>query len=135
MNMTTTTIVVIVVVALLLLAALAWVARNKRNQHRHIEAETIRGQARDDSRQVVQREARADETAAKARVAQAEADIKTAQAKGLQQEAAGHRHEASTSREGLDEQFHRADALDPATPASKNRPTGQGEPQSATTPR
>ncbi len=87
--MTTNTIVLIVVVvliALLLIAALAWVARNKRNQHRHTEAESIRGEARDESRHVAQREARAEETAAKARAAQAEADIRTAQAKGLQQE-------------------------------------------------
>lgn len=119
--MTTTTIVVIVVIAvaaLLLLAALVVIGRNKRNQHRHTEAETIRDQARVDDRDVTQREALAEETAAKARAAQAEADIKTAQAKGLQQQAAGHLSEATASREDLDERFDHADALDPATPAS-----------------
>jgi len=106
--MTATTIVVIVDVALaalLFLGVLAWVSRTKRNDHRHAEAEaeTIRGQAREENRHVAQREARAEETAAKARAAQAEADIKTAQAKGLQQQAAGHRSEAVTSRHDLDE--------------------------------
>lgn len=116
--MSTTTIVVIVVVAvaaLLLLAVLARVARTKRDQHRHAQAETLRDQAREEDRHVTQREALAEETAAKARAAQAEADVKTAQAKGLAQQAAGHRSEATTSREGLDERFDRADALDPAT--------------------
>jgi hypothetical protein len=130
--MSTTTIVMIVGVALavlLLLGVLAWVARNKRNDHRHAEAETIRGEAREETRHVVQREARAEETAAKARAAQAEADIKTAQAKGLQQQAAGHRSEAVTSREDLDEQFDRADALDPATAASETRSSTHDEPQ------
>jgi uncharacterized protein HemX len=130
--MTTTTIVVLVGVALaavLLLGVLGWVARNKRNDHRHTKAETIRGQAREEGRHVVQREARAEETAAKARAAQAEADIKTAQAKGLQQQAADHRSEAVTSREDLDEQFDRADALDPAAAASDTRSSNHDEPQ------
>ena len=43
-----------------------------------------------------QREALAEETAAKARAAQAEADVKAAQASGLQQQAAVHRGEAVT---------------------------------------
>ena len=130
--MTTNTIIVIVGVALaalLLVALLVWVARNKRNQHRHDKAETIRGQAREEDRQVTQREARADETAAKARAAQAEADIKTAQAKGLQQQAAGHRSEAVSSRDDLNEQFDRADALDPATAASDTRSSRNDEPR------
>ena len=136
--MTTSTIVMIVGVALaalLLLAGLAWVARNKRNQHRHNEAETIRDQAREESRHVIQREARADETAAKARAAQAEADIKIAQAKGLQQQAAGHRSEATTSRDQLNEQFDRADDLDPATPTSDDRSAAHDEPQATAGPR
>jgi hypothetical protein len=132
MNMTTTTIAVIVVIALaalLLLAALVVLGRNKRNQHRHTKAETLRDQAREENRHVTQREALAEETAAKARAAQAEADIKTAQAKGLQQQAAGHRSEATTSRGDLNEQFERADALDPAIAASDTRSSTHDEPQ------
>ena len=73
-------IVVIAVVALVLIAAIAWVARNKRNQHRRVEAGDIRDKAAEEYHKVGQREALADETAAKARVAQAEADAKTAHA-------------------------------------------------------
>lgn len=126
--METETIVLIVVIALaalLLLAALGWIAVSKRNQHRHHEAETIREQAREDGRHVSQREALADETAAKARAAQAEADIKTAQAKGLQQQAAGHRREAVSSRDDLNEKFERADTLDPATPSASADPAAR----------
>lgn len=136
--MTTNTIVLIVVVvlvALLLIAALAWVARSKRNQHRHTEAESIRGEARDESRHVAQREARAEETAAKARAAQAEADIRTAQAKGLQQEAAGHEREAVSSRNDLNEKFDRADTLDPATPSPQSSPTADHTQQPTAGPR
>jgi FtsZ-interacting cell division protein ZipA len=130
--MNTNTIILIVVVALAALALAAvvvWAARSKRDQQRHDEAETIRGEARDESRQVAQREARAEETAAKARAAQAEADVKTAQAKGLQQQAAGHRRDATTSRQGLNEQFDRADTLDPATDAPNGRNAAHGKQQ------
>ncbi len=135
--MTTTTLVVIgiVVLAALLLGALAWLARAKRNQHRHAEAETIREQGHEENRLVAQREALAEETAAKARAAQAEADVKTAQAKGLQQQAAGHRSEAVASRDDLNEKFDRADALDPATPPSEPRSSTHEEPQPTAGPR
>lgn len=115
---TTVLIVVVVVVAILLIAALVWVARNKRNQHRHIEAGKIREQAMEETLHVRQREALADETAARARAAQAEADVKAAQATGLQQQSAAHRNEASTSRDELNQEFERADKMDPAAQTS-----------------
>ena len=131
--MTTTSIVLIVVVAvvaLLLIATIAWVARNKRNQHRHVEADKIRDQAKDETLQVKQREALADETAAKARAAQAEADVKAAQASGLQQQAAAHRSEAATSRDQLNEQWERADKMDPASQTPETpRTADRKEPQ------
>jgi uncharacterized protein HemX len=131
--MTTSTIVLTVIVAvaaLALITALVWVARNKRNQHRHVEAEQIRDQAKEETLRVRQREALADETAAKARAAQAEADVKAAQASGLQQQAAAHRSEAVTSRDQLNEQWDRADKLDPASHASETPETAtQKEPQ------
>jgi hypothetical protein len=131
--MTTSTIVLTVIVAvaaLALITALVWVARNKRDQHRHVEAGQIRDQAKEETLRVRQREALADETAAKARAAQAEADVKAAQASGLQQQAAAHRSEAVTSRDQLNEQWDRADKLDPASPASETPETAtQKEPQ------
>ena len=114
--MTTSTIVLIVVVAvaaILLIAAIAWVARNKRNQHRHVEAGDIRDKAAEQSHEVGQREALADETAAKARVAQAEADAKAAQATGLQHQAQVRRTDAATARDEVNQEFERADKIDP----------------------
>jgi FtsZ-interacting cell division protein ZipA len=130
--MATSTIVLIViaaVVAILLIAGLTWVARNKRNQHRHVEADKIRQDAQQETLHVKQREALAEETAAKARAAQAEADVKAAQASGLQQQAAVHRGEAVTSREHLNEQWDRADTLDPASPTSDTSAAAHDEPR------
>jgi len=119
-------IVVIVVAAIVLIGAITWVARNKRNEHRHVKADKIRDAAKEETLQVRQREALADETAAKARAAKAEADVKAAQASGLEQQAAAHRSEAATSRDQLNEQLGRADKMDPAsqtpeTPKSADR--------------
>jgi FtsZ-interacting cell division protein ZipA len=121
---TTVLIVVAAVVAILLIAGLTWVARNRRNQHRHVEADNIREDARHETLHVKQQEALAEETAAKARAAQAEADVKAAQAAGLQQQAAVHRGEAVTSRDHLNEQWDRADTLDPASGAAETPPSG-----------
>ena len=137
--MSTTSIVLIVlaaVVAILLIATIAWVARNKRTQHRRVEAGDIRDKAAEQSHKVGQREALADETAAKARVAQAEADAKTAHAKGLQHQAQVGRSEAATARDGVNQEFERADKIDPdsQTPddtprqASETRATPRGTP-------
>src|ERR1700727_2853058 len=128
--MATSTIVLIVVVAVaavLLIAGLTWAARNKRNQHRHVEADKSRQDAQQETLHVKQREALADETAAKARAAQAESDVKAAQAAGLQQQAAVHRGEAVTSRDHLNEQWDRAHTLDPASQAGSD--THSDEPQ------
>jgi Tfp pilus assembly protein PilE len=114
--MSTTSIVLIVlvaVVALLLIATIAWVARNKRTQRRRVEAGDIRDKAADESHKVGQREALADETAAKARVAQAEADAKTAHATGLQHQAQVRRGDAATARDEVNQEFKRADTIDP----------------------
>ncbi|MEU4345769.1 hypothetical protein AB0H00_31745 [Nocardia sp. NPDC023852] len=114
--MTTTTIVVIVVVviaAILIVAALTWLVLNKRKEHRRVEAAGIREKATEQSHEVGQREALADETAAKARAARAEADVRAAQAAGLQERAAAHRGEAVTSRDELKQEFERADKIDP----------------------
>ena len=60
---------------------------------------------------------------------QAEADVKAAQATGLQQQAAAHRSEAATSRDHLNEQWGRAEKLDPATPTDKTPRSTHKEPQ------
>jgi len=125
---TTVSIIVAAVVAILLIAVVIWVARNKRNEQRHVEADKIREDAREKTLQVKQQEALAEETAAKARAAQAEADVKAAQASGLEQQAAVHRGEAVNSRDHLNEQWDRADTLDPSA-ASDTRSAAHDKPQ------
>ena len=109
-------IIVAVVVVIAIVAALLWVARNRRDERRHIEAEQIREDVADKSLQVGEREARAEETAAKARMVQAEADAKAAEASALQHHAAQHRKEATSSREELNQQRDHADTIDPKVP-------------------
>jgi FtsZ-interacting cell division protein ZipA len=128
--MTTSTIVLIVVIAvaaILAIAAIAWVARNKRTQHRRVEAGDIRDKAADESHRVGQREALADETAAKARVAQAEADAKTAHAAGLQHQAQVRRTDAASARDEVDQEFERADKIDPDTHTNGDTPREDSE--------
>ena len=128
--MTTNTIVLIVVIAvaaLVLIAAIAWVARNKRTQHRRVEAGDIRDKAAEESHKVGQREALADETAAKGRAAQAEADAKTAHAKGLQHQAQVRRSDAATARDEVNQEFERADKIDPDTHTNGDTPRQDSE--------
>jgi FtsZ-interacting cell division protein ZipA len=128
--MTTSTIVLIVVVAvaaILAIAAIAWVARNKRTQHRRVEAGDIRDKAADQSHKVGQREALADETAAKARAAQAEADAKAAHAAGLQHQAHIRRSDAATARDEVNQEFERADKVDPDTQTPDDKPRQDSE--------
>ena len=130
--MTTSTIVLIVVIAIaaiLAIAAIAWVARNKRTQHRRVEAGDIRDKATDESHKVGQREAFADETAAKARVAQAEADAKTAHAAGLQHQAQVRRNDAATARDEVNQEFERADKIDPDSQTPDDKPRQGSETQ------
>ena len=132
--MTTNTIVLIVVVAvaaILLIAALAWVARNKRTQHRRVEAGDIRDKAAEQSHEVGQREALADETAAKARAAQAEADAKAAHATGLQHQAEVRRSDAATARDEVNQEFERADTMDPDTHTNGDTPRQDSETREA----
>jgi hypothetical protein len=111
-------IVVVVVAAVLLAAAIAWVARKKRTEHRRVQAGDIRDKAVEQSHEVGQREALADETAAKARAAQAEAEALTAHAAGLQHQAQVRHTEAATSRSDVNREFERADKIDPDSPTS-----------------
>ena len=128
--MTTSTIVLIVVVAVvavLLIAAIVWVARKKRTQHRRVEAGDIRDKAVEQSHKVGQREALADETAAKGRAAQAEADANAAHATGLHHQAEVRRTDAATARDEVDQEFERADTMDPDTQTPDDKPRQNSE--------
>ena len=147
--MTTSTIVLIAtvaVVAVLLIAAVAWVARNRRTQHHRVEAGEIRDKAAEQSHKVGQREALAEETAAKARAAQAEADAKAAHATGLQHQAQIRRSDAANARDEVNQEFDRADKMDPdtqtddtahtdSTPRGATRETFNGKEAPPVTPR
>ena len=105
--------IIVAVVAVVIVALAIWALLHRRTQHRRGEAADIRDKARDASFQVGQREALAEETAAKARVAAAEADVKSAEAERLQQRAGARSSDAATSREELNTEWERADAIDP----------------------
>jgi FtsZ-interacting cell division protein ZipA len=116
--MTTSTIILIaaiVVAVILLIAVIARVARNKRTQDHRVEAGDIRDKAAEQSHKVGQREALAEETAAKARAAQAEADAKAAHATGLQHQAQMCSSDAATARDEVNQEFARANKIDPDT--------------------
>jgi FtsZ-interacting cell division protein ZipA len=106
-------IVIAAVVAVLLIAAVIFAASKARRRRHERQADEIREQAKVETARVDRRQALADETAAKARAAQAEAEAKAAEAARLQERAATHHSDAATSREQLQEQFKRADSIDP----------------------
>lgn len=106
-------IIVVIVAAALLITAIAWNARKKRTEHRRVQAGDIRDKAVEQSHEVAQREALADETAAKARAAQAEAEAMAAHSAGLQHQAQARRTDAATSRDEVNREFERADKIDP----------------------
>jgi hypothetical protein len=125
--MATSTIIEIVFAAVAVIAvliALGVVARHKRTEHRRVQAGQIRDAAAEQAHTVGRREALAEETAAKARVAAAEADAKSAHARGLAHQAEERRSGAATARGEVDEQFQRADTLDPDTRESDAHESG-----------
>jgi type VI protein secretion system component VasK len=119
--MATTTIIEIAIAAVAVIAVLivaGVVLRRQRTEHRRNQAGEIRDDAAVQAHQVAQGEALADEVAARARVAAAEADASSAHAAGLQHQAEVRRGAAATARDEVNEQFRRADALDPDTDAA-----------------
>ncbi|MDT5125710.1 MAG: hypothetical protein QOG79_5501 [Mycobacterium sp.] len=142
--MATSTIIAVVLVAVaavLILTALGFVLVHKRTDRRRVEAGDIRHRAAEQSHEVGQREALAEETAAKARIAQAEADAKTAHASGLQHQAQARRSDAATARDDVNQEYRRADTIDPDaqngdapaqdTPARETRQGTPADTQSA----
>ena len=89
MDSTTTVWIVVAIAAVIVIAALVFAARNRRNQHRHVEAERIREDVTTHVAKVDKREALADETAASARAAEAEAEAKAAEAARLKRAGRG----------------------------------------------
>lgn len=113
-------IVIAAIVALLLLVAIVFAVTRATRRRRQQQAEELREQARLESAKVERRQTFADETAAKARAAQAEAEAKAAEAARLQDRAATHHNDVAASRERLQEQWQRADSIDPTVAAETN---------------
>jgi uncharacterized protein HemX len=142
MSTSTIWIVIAAVVAVLVIAAVIVAANAAMRRRRRRQAEEIREQAKVATTRVERRQALADETAAKARAAQAEAEVKAAEAARLQEHAATHQSEAATSREQLEDQWKRADRIDPtATDETRETPAdgheqarGETSPEPATDP-
>jgi hypothetical protein len=126
--MATNTIVLIAVAALaaLVLAGMvAGVAYKTRTIQRHVNGETFRDQAEEDTLRLRRQQALADEYAARAHAAQVEIDIKTIRACRLQRQADVHRSEAAASRDQLTEQRDRADNFDGSAQTRETpRPVG-----------
>jgi hypothetical protein len=80
-NTTIIGIALFAVAAVPLFVILGVVLRQRRTAHRHVQARDIRDRAAEQSHTVSEREAVAEETAAQARVAQAEGDANTAHVK------------------------------------------------------
>jgi len=91
-------IVIAVVAVIVVIAVVALLAR-VRNNRRHAQAEQMREEIDQKTQHVERRDAIAAETAARARAAQAEAEVKAAEAARLQGTARTHHEAATASRE------------------------------------
>jgi len=88
-------------------------AGRQRTTKQAEQAESLRQEASDQSTLVRQRESKAAEVDANARAAQAESEAKAAEAERLALSAERQKAEASKQRSEVDDQFHKADQIDP----------------------
>ena len=105
--------VIAAVVVIVIVAFVIWVLVRKRKEHRRVEAAGIRANAAEQSIVIGQQEALADKSAAKARVAEDEADAAVAHAERLQGREQSQRSEAVAARDELNAELARADRIDP----------------------
>jgi flagellar biosynthesis/type III secretory pathway M-ring protein FliF/YscJ len=112
--------IVVAVVGAVLLALLVWflvrtsrTAKAKRREADQAKAAELRRDAERERIAVQEREASAEKLDAEARLQQAEADRKAAEAARLQQEAQDRDAMVGESRADVDERLRRADELDP----------------------
>ncbi|MFW0793735.1 hypothetical protein AAFP30_07985 [Gordonia sp. CPCC 205515] len=109
---TTAWIIIAVVIVVIVLIVAAFLMR-QRTARRRAEAQNIRENAEEKVSDLRHREARAEESEALARKAQAESDAKAAEAKRLNEQARVHQGQAVESREDIENEFARADKIDP----------------------
>lgn len=110
------------VVAIVVIAAIAvaLVAATRQRKSKQVDrADSIRQEAGERSTVVQQQEGKAAEVEAHSRAAQAEADAKTAEAERLAATAERQQAQASNQRSDVDEEFRRADEVDPRSPTTQ----------------
>jgi uncharacterized protein HemX len=105
-------IIVAVVVIAVIVAAVVLVGRQRKAQQAR-RAESLRSEAGEQASLVRQRESKAAEVDARARAAQAESDAKAAEAERLAQTAERQKAAASKQRSEVNDQFAKADEIDP----------------------
>lgn len=104
---------ILAVVVIAAIVAAVMMAGRQRTTKQAEQAESLRQEASDQSTLVRQRESKAAEVDASARAAQAESDAKAAEAERLALTAERQKAEASKQRSEVDDQFHKADQVDP----------------------
>jgi FtsZ-interacting cell division protein ZipA len=111
--MSTAAWIVIAVVVVLVVLAVAFFAMRRSQSAQRTKSHELRDDAVERGAVVDQREAEAQEVAARAQMAKAEADAKAAEAARLESVAQQQQAHAADSREDVDEQLQQADRLDP----------------------
>ena len=105
-------LILVVVVIAAIVAAVVMVGRQRKTKQAE-RAESMRSDAGEQSRLVRQRESKAAEVDAIARAAQAESEAKAAEAQRLALTAERQKAEAAKQRSEVDDQFRKADEVDP----------------------
>lgn len=105
-------LILVVVVVAAIVAAVVVVGRQRKTKQAE-RAESMRSDAGEQSRLVRQRESKAAEVDATARAAQAESEAKAAEAERLALTAERQKAEAAKQRSEVDDQFRKADEVDP----------------------
>ncbi|MFL6173212.1 MAG: hypothetical protein ACJ716_10035 [Marmoricola sp.] len=114
--MDTLTWVILIIVVLVLAGAAVLIARKvseRRTEGKRGRAAELREQASATQRGIREKQAEADETAARAKAARAEADRQQAEAKKLEARAADKRSTLSEHVQRRDELLQEADRIDP----------------------
>jgi uncharacterized protein HemX len=102
----------LILIVVVIVAVVVVMGRQRKTRQAE-RADSLRSEASEQSSLVRQRESKAAEVDARARAAQAESDAKAAEAGRLALTAERQKAEASTQRSEVDDQFRRANAVDP----------------------
>jgi uncharacterized protein HemX len=102
----------LILIVVVIVAVVVVMGRQRKTKQAE-RADSLRSEASEQSSLVRQRESKAAEVDARARAAQADSDAKAAEAERLALTAERQKAEASKQRSGVDDQFRKADEVDP----------------------